>query len=210
MAAKTNDIPWLDNEESWFPWYATTLAQAEFKELLTPMIQDQWYSRDVAELNKSEHHLVFVYGTLMKGKANHHLMSKAKYLCPAWTSLTAFHLYQTSKDTPGRFPVAIVKDVLDKDAKGIGGELYQVDVPTIKRLDKLEANGTMYRRCRMKFRCGERFQGQETYAWMYIGMKECWSQDIKEGLPKCPHFTSKKNPTYSYYTFLTGPVKVKT
>lgn len=169
---------------------------------------DDWYcSPDVPTLSKTPKHFVFVYGTLKRGKANSYLLDKSTYLCPGWTALEAFHMYQTRGEI--KFPVAIVKDALIKDAKSVQGELFQVDVPTLKRLDQLEDNGTMYRRFRFKIKCGDRFKGQETFAWMYVGVKNAWQKEIESGqITKCPVFNRKKEPKFSYYSFITGPLKL--
>ena len=102
-------------------------------------------------------HLVFVYGSLKKGFHNHHFMGDADFVSEARTRDPVWLLHQfNSKTKPG----AYVPGVEDKGDGYIKGEIYQVDDEGLKKLDRLEENGTRY--CRRQV-C---FEGGLT-AWMY-------------------------------------------
>jgi gamma-glutamylaminecyclotransferase len=73
---------------------------------------------------------IFVYGTLKEGFCNHRLLKDAKFLGKARTK-EAYPLiapkvwYPYLIDAPG-------------EGKRVLGELYEVDLPTLKRIDRLE------------------------------------------------------------------------
>ncbi|MRI59187.1 MAG: gamma-glutamylcyclotransferase [Epsilonproteobacteria bacterium] len=81
---------------------------------------------------------LFVYGTLKKGFPNHSYLREARYLGKAVTKdpypLIAPKIF---------YPYLI-------DAKGEGyrvwGELYEIDYPTLKRIDRLEEYPRYYTR----------------------------------------------------------------
>lgn len=86
--------------------------------------------------------LVFVYGTLKKGKPNHHILDNA------WTD------YVGKATTVGHyrmwcigFPLIMsVPADYDIFTAPVVGEVYAVDEQVMARLDRLENNGRMYRR----------------------------------------------------------------
>lgn len=73
-------------------------------------------------------HLVFVYGTLMKGELHHSAMSQARFLRSAETR-AEYELVQVDY-----YPA-----MLSGGTKRVIGELYEVDAPTLQALDELEA-----------------------------------------------------------------------
>lgn len=78
---------------------------------------------------------VFVYGTLLSGEPNHRLLSRAKRLGEVRT-LPLFELRSL-----GAFPGLIA---LGNTA--VLGELYEVDVETLRSLDALEGHPSFYHR----------------------------------------------------------------
>jgi gamma-glutamylcyclotransferase (GGCT)/AIG2-like uncharacterized protein YtfP len=80
-------------------------------------------------------HLVFVYGTLLKGEANHRLLAGAE---PLGTHRTrpCFTLLDL-----GAYPGAVAGG-----ATAIGGEVYRIDGGTLARLDRLEEYPRLYDR----------------------------------------------------------------
>lgn len=78
---------------------------------------------------------IFVYGTLLAGEHNHHLLETADFVAAASTrSLYTLHNY-------GGFPAAVLGG-----SSAIFGEVYAIDVPTLERLDRLESHPRFYRR----------------------------------------------------------------
>ena len=77
---------------------------------------------------------VFVYGSLKRGFVNHHLIARAKFL-GVGTTRPRFAMLNL-----GRYPGVVRGNV------AIGGELYLVPRPLMGGLDRLEANGRVYRR----------------------------------------------------------------
>lgn len=82
--------------------------------------------------------LVFVYGTLKRGGANHHFLAEQKFVGEARTA-PGFRLFDL-----GGYPGMVAQP---DDRDGIGGEVWAVDTAALVRLDALEglAQG-LYRR----------------------------------------------------------------
>ncbi|MEW6661385.1 MAG: gamma-glutamylcyclotransferase family protein [Bacillota bacterium] len=111
--------------------------------------------------------MVFVYGTLMHGRSNHHYLKKAKFLGQAVARGIA--LYAVTPFYPGA--------VVDPD-KMVMGEVYEVDNPTMEKLDELEDNGTLYRRELLPVVLKN--NGEVIKAWVYL-----WLQELPEGKKIC-------------------------
>ena len=73
--------------------------------------------------------LVFIYGTLKRGATNHRLLASQEFVGTART-VAGFRLYVVA-DYPG-----LVKDPTDQ--RGVAGELWSVDAPTLAQLDEFE------------------------------------------------------------------------
>lgn len=87
--------------------------------------------------------LVFVYGTLMMGEPNNHLLDDSAFLMgdetyPDYTMLDL-----------GYFP-----GVVTGGTTTIKGEVYQVDADTLERLDQLESHPIFYRRTNIMLKSG--------------------------------------------------------
>jgi gamma-glutamylcyclotransferase (GGCT)/AIG2-like uncharacterized protein YtfP len=78
---------------------------------------------------------VFVYGTLLAGEPNHRLLETALFLGPAATA-PVFMLADL-----GPFPALVAGG-----AAAVAGEVYEVDAPTLARLDVLEGHPRFYQR----------------------------------------------------------------
>src|SRR5690242_7633666 len=80
-------------------------------------------------------HLLFVYGTLMRGDTNAHIMAGAHYVGAACTA-AHFTLYDL-----GDYPAAVAGG-----HTAIKGELFTVDAAQLRRIDVFEDHPTLYRR----------------------------------------------------------------
>lgn len=78
---------------------------------------------------------VFVYGTLLSGEPNHHLLARAQLVGEARTE-AAFDFVSL-----GGFPAMV-----PGGATAVAGEIYEVDEPTLAALDRLEGHPRFYRR----------------------------------------------------------------
>ena len=78
---------------------------------------------------------VFVYGTLLSGERNHHLLAHARLEGEARTE-PLFTLYDL-----GPFP-----GLVPRGSQMVAGEVYEVDEPTLAALDRLEGHPDFYRR----------------------------------------------------------------
>lgn len=93
--------------------------------------------------------LLFVYGTLKRGLANHHQLGGAAFLGEA--ELPGVQLHDL-----GPFPMAILGD------GHVRGELYRVDAARLAHLDRFEGVPRLYRR-----ECRPLADGRQ--AWIYLG-----------------------------------------
>ena len=96
--------------------------------------------------------LVFVYGSLKRGMANHHQLLGATELGTA--ELTGLHLYDL-----GPFPMAVATD--DADAV-LRGEIYGVNPDLLAALDRFEGTPRLYERQRHALADGRA-------VWVYVG-----------------------------------------
>lgn len=103
----------------------------------------------------NEEIMVFVYGTLMKGKSNHQsFLTDAKFI----GDFTAkdFALYDLG-DYPG---------IIDCKGERVKGEVYAIDSHMLNRLDMLEEEGELYIRKLIEVAdCNN--ETQEAYTYVY-------------------------------------------
>ncbi len=81
---------------------------------------------------------LFVYGTLKRGFCNHHYLKGSRFLSQATTA----HPY------PLVAPKKWYPYLIDKEGEGeyVEGELYMIDLATLKRIDRLEEYPLYYDR----------------------------------------------------------------
>lgn len=103
----------------------------------------------------SQSHNVFVYGTLKRGKVNHHCLSGSTYL--GRRRLIGAQLHDR-----GAYPMALLTGRSDAV---IHGELFRVSQASLRRLDQLEGYPGFYDRTALQLSDG-------TTAWVYHGTSE--------------------------------------
>ena len=96
--------------------------------------------------------LVFVYGSLKRGQANHRQIASGTFLGPA--QLQGLALYDL-----GPFPMAIVSD---EPTPILHGELYGVSTQLLQALDRFEGAPRLYARQRQQLSDGRP-------VWIYVG-----------------------------------------
>jgi gamma-glutamylcyclotransferase (GGCT)/AIG2-like uncharacterized protein YtfP len=101
--------------------------------------------------------LVFVYGTLMRGRGNHGFLHGARFLGAG--RVEGLALYDVTPYYPG---------AVREEGGAVLGEVYEVDEEMLADLDRLEGNGILYRR--------ERFPvaletGETVEAWVYLWLR---------------------------------------
>ena len=79
--------------------------------------------------------LVFVYGTLMKNKRNHHYLNNATFISTSF--IEGYFMFDL-----GTYP-GIAKS---KYNSKVYGEVYKVDKQTMDKLDELEEVGYLYKK----------------------------------------------------------------
>ena len=96
--------------------------------------------------------LLFVYGTLMRGMANHRQL--AGLACQGTAELAGFALYDL-----GPFPMAIASG---DPQQRLHGELYAVPPAQLQALDRFEGAPRLYQRQRHRLADGRS-------VWLYVG-----------------------------------------
>lgn len=96
---------------------------------------------------------LFVYGTLMRGQANHHFLAGSRF-GGAWR-MPGLMLHDL-----GPFPMAVA--TTDTAADSVQGELWWVDAACLARVDRLEGHPRLYERRQLPLEGGQR-------AWVYLG-----------------------------------------
>ena len=82
--------------------------------------------------------LLFVYGTLQRGRVNHGQLAGQRFVGPAWT-VPGFRLHDLG-GYPGLVPYPAAET-------GVSGEVWAVDATALARLDAFEGVGEgLYRR----------------------------------------------------------------
>lgn len=100
-------------------------------------------------------HNIFVYGSLKTGYGNNRLLESSEYCGQSITSSADFKMISLSS-----FPGVIHTE----NGFHIFGELYRVNDKTLQSLDRLESNGSFYKRELVKLK------EFEEDAWMYVLM----------------------------------------
>jgi|688.fasta_scaffold04815_23 gamma-glutamylcyclotransferase (GGCT)/AIG2-like uncharacterized protein YtfP len=96
---------------------------------------------------------LFVYGTLMRGQANHHFLAGSRF-GGAWR-MPGLMLHDL-----GPFPMAVA--TTDTAADSVQGELWWIDAACLARVDRLEGHPRLYERRQLPLEGGQR-------AWVYLG-----------------------------------------
>ena len=100
--------------------------------------------------------LVFVYGTLMKGEANHRYLENSVFL--GKTLLEGYDMYNV-----GWYPAIVAGDGL------VVGEVYEVPVADIPSIDSLEGEGSLYvKKCERVT-----LNGEKVFALVYVYLGDC-------------------------------------
>ena len=106
-----------------------------------------------AAQTRQESYLVFVYGSLMPGLHNHHLMQQSECL-KSCSTLPEYTMYSL-----GSFP-----GVCEGGDTAIQGVLYCVDARTLSKLDQLEGHPNWYKRTAVQLPD----MLPQNSAWMYV------------------------------------------
>lgn len=106
-------------------------------------------------MNNTKKIIVAVYGSLKRGFYNHRIIESGSFLAEG--VVTGFDMFNM-----GMYPMVI------PGKRKIQVELFEVDVPTFARLDRLEGFPTFYGR--------QVVTAQTSYcpveAWLYVGTKD--------------------------------------
>ena len=135
----------------------------------------EYFMRGGVDLTQT---LVFVYGTLKKGRGNHHLLASSDFIGNVHTSekFLLFHCgfplvrKPTEEEDYGTYYQATVK-----------GEVYRVTPPVLASLDRLEGHPRFYER-----RVTAMKEAPDDEIWMYHWASSGGAGVIDGGL-RAPH-----------------------
>ena len=120
------------------------------------------YENEIRAINEYfSHRKVFVYGTLMRGEANHHFLQDSTCLNKA--TISGYDMYNL-----GWYPAIKPGDNL------IIGELYQVPLDDMPSIDMLEAEGRLYTKKCERVTDAE---GKTTFAFVYVYINDCTNNE---------------------------------
>lgn len=123
--------------------------------------------------------LVFVYGTLRTGYANHHLLYNAVSLGNGWTVSDDFVMKAL------RTPYVSAANGRVHECTKIYGELYALSDAELQRIDEHEEKNNLHR---IRIEVDVVGNGSE-YAWMYINNDQTEGYVITSG-----NYSDFKNP----------------
>lgn len=172
------------------PWETQWFSQG-YRDILNDNGKYTW---DIPYLNQYEGHYVFVYGTLRRGGSNHLVLSgntKNVFGGVAVTSSARWDMWvaDTGAGKP-RFPVMLYSGDKSRWAK-VKGELWYVPTETILKMDRLEANGTLYERTMEGVWVGN----EKVNAFVYEGMPSFWKDKATFNSP----LMKQNGASYHYF-----------
>mmetsp|Transcript_5737 Transcript_5737/g.18111 ORF Transcript_5737/g.18111 Transcript_5737/m.18111 type:complete len:433 (-) Transcript_5737:22-1320(-) len=139
---------------------------------------DVWDEGAFQALGHYPLHRVFVYGSLLMGLSNNHLLSNATYLGAA---VTASELVLTSSGPHHAWPYAI--DPARAPARAAGklqGEMYLCSTATLDNLDSLEGHPDFYERRAVMM------EGDPAPVWIYVLNAEPELERVRENPGEFP------------------------
>ena len=107
---------------------------------------------------------VFVYGTLMKNKRNHHYLNNATFISSSF--IEGYFMFDL-----GSYP-GIAKS---KYNSKVYGEVYKVDKQTMNRLDELEEVGYLYNKEEVEVILNN---GETVNAFVYIYILKEYKEEL--------------------------------
>lgn len=107
------------------------------------------------EKSFSEPREVFVYGTLMRGHGNNHLLKETNGYSYNLARLNGYALYE----------VASFPGIVAEEGEAVKGELYHIDDQILKALDQLEGEGSLYIRKKVMVETDNGDREVYTYVW---------------------------------------------
>jgi gamma-glutamylaminecyclotransferase len=114
---------------------------------------------------------IFVYGTLKKGFINHWRLKDSRKIGDGWVYGELYSVYSNS------LPILKASDV-----SKVYGEIYEVSLKTLRRLDKLEGHPGWYRRTRVFATLG--YEVLEVEVYVFQGHKNQHWHRIANGIWK--------------------------
>ena len=109
--------------------------------------------------------LVFVYGSLKQGFHNNRLLNDAQFVCKALTINNDYDMRSL-----GGFPGVTKLE----NGYHVTGEIYNVNDYTLENLDRLESNGTFYKREKIKAISLSQPAAKAYDVWIYVLLRDSY------------------------------------
>jgi hypothetical protein len=180
--------------------------KSDYKFDLTPT----QFTPDIATLELSQFHLLFVCDDLMRAGKNYKLIADSSTTVARGFTLRGYNFYRKVTDgTPVVMAAKQVKNRYDFSCLKIKGEIHCVETPAIVKLDTHYQNGVQFRRKRVQILYPTRQHGQVVnkstdgkplpytlqgrkhfllpervdpiWTWMYIGTSKYWDKLLDGG-----------------------------
>jgi gamma-glutamylcyclotransferase (GGCT)/AIG2-like uncharacterized protein YtfP len=143
------------------------------------------HTPDVQELEEKRGHLIFTYGTLKSGMPRNYLLTstKSRFIAVGITNL-AYSLFYQHKRYDERFPV-LLPGIKGSPVGPVVGELWMVYPKTVMGIDRMERNGTLYKRLKMQIQVVSKPKHSDfqlyamTWAWGWTGIRSAWEPLIE-------------------------------
>ena len=132
---------------------------------------------------------VFTYGTLMNRRSNHAYLAKERFVGNATLKGYKMFDYVNLTTLSSMFPVIFKSDNEDDV---VYGEVYQCQDDMMRYLDKLESEGSLYKRTNVVVDVDN---GRKYSVCVYVGIVPTW-KDAENALFVFPYENEKWTSTY--------------
>ncbi|MCR4649043.1 MAG: gamma-glutamylcyclotransferase [Lachnospiraceae bacterium] len=156
----------LDEERFYGPWGEN--YEESFRTIADALLDDEEYS------------YIFVYGTLLMGQTNYY-----RFLSPMRPVMRAEIEGYTMFDL-GSFPGIV------KGEGRVKGEIYKVDSKKLSEIDRLEGEGSLYKRVIVQPKAYDSFENDEIEVYTYV-----YNDDVKD----CKEIPYEAQPYKSEYVW---------
>lgn len=142
-------------------------------DLVESLAETSKHTHDVPIISQYLNHYVFVYGTLKQSERRGDLLKLTRDAQLCGTAVTEKKVYDMVlapvDNFSDAFPV-LLEGTSQQRQTAVRGELWLVPTQTLIRLDRIEANGSMFERQEIPVHCGK----NKVMAWCYLGCNDFW------------------------------------
>lgn len=161
-------------------------------------------SPDMAQLNKHEAHMLFVYNAFQRGFHGHSIFQRyqTERISGGYTSLKNFKMYQYENLSKKQNCIAFY-EATSKDAGHLYGELWLVEPSLISQLDYQLGNRDTVKRFKTLINFhnpNNSAQALSVSAFIYLGKKDSWDEKADK-MRLCDRKYFHNKPDMKFYGF---------